>query len=383
MSQGAFFVEESKLDAGGYVFATYDYPADSFKVAQDKALQIASGQTIGYVPEDVGAYRGYFAMVNSVSYDEASRRGRCKIAFPERLFGHDIAGVLTVLFGKISFSPGIGLCDVDANQDYFRGLSSCRFGLPGLRRLCGQERPLLMGILKPGLGPDDRRLAQQLSDLFLAGVNLVKDDEVRVDVRLDDALRRLETVRSFKEKNNVKHGIYVLALNGPAFELRERAYRLQAAGADSFLICPFTYGLSVAQSLCQDPGIKVPIFMHPAFTGVMSYEKSGILPRVSLGTLMRWIGADAVLYPSPYGSISLPLVETQAIHHALTRDMGSMAIVASIPSAGIMPPFVEKIRQDFGRDVVVNAGTGMARTGATVGDGARAFLAEIKRVYEL
>ena len=55
---------------------------------------------------------------------------------------------------------------------------------------------------------------------------------------------------------------------------------------------------------------------------------------------------------------------------------------ASIPSAGIMPEFVEKIRKDFGVDVVVNAGTGMARTGGGVEDGAKAFLREIDAHYK-
>jgi 2,3-diketo-5-methylthiopentyl-1-phosphate enolase len=175
--------------------------------------------------------------------------------------------------------------------------------------------------------------------------------------------------------------MYVTHLTGPAFDLKSRALKLQAAGAQAFLFCPFTYGLSLLQSLCNDPEILLPIFAHPAFTGVMGQGPSSIAAEVTLGTLMRWAGCDAVLFPSPYGTIALPRSEALAVHAALIRPEGHMKISASVPSAGIMPEFVEKIRQDFGADVVVNAGTGMARTGGGVEDGAKAFLREIENHY--
>jgi ribulose 1,5-bisphosphate carboxylase large subunit-like protein len=56
-------------------------------------------------------------------------------------------------------------------------------------------------------------------------------------------------------------------------------------------------------------------------------------------------------------------------------------MAASVPSAGIMPEYVAQIKADFGADVVVNAGTGMARTGSGVEDGARAFIKEITTYF--
>jgi 2,3-diketo-5-methylthiopentyl-1-phosphate enolase len=113
----------------------------------------------------------------------------------------------------------------------------------------------------------------------------------------------------------------------------------------------------------------------------MGLGPSSIAPEVSLGTLMRWCGCDGVLFPSPYGTISLSKTEAQSVHAALIRKEGALKMVASVPSAGIMPEFVASIRNDFGSDVVVNAGTGMARTGAGVEDGAKAFLREIECHY--
>lgn len=383
MSFQALYSSESELakqssSVGGWVFATYTYPASDEASAEKMAVQIASGQTLGYMPKDFEIYASYIARIKEIDF---SASGRCKatIAFPGLLFGTDIAGLLTLLFGKISFAPGICLCGVTADSFYLNALRGPVFGWEGIRQKVHvtSKSPLLMAILKPGLGPNDQVLADQFGELVGAGVHLVKDDEVRVDVSVEDARRRLGLVL----KAGKGKGLYVTALNGLAFSLKDRALKLQSDGAQAFLVCPYTYGISVLQSLCDDPDIKVPIFAHPAFTGIMNSGSNGIHPGVSLGTLMRWAGADAVLYPSHYGSICLPKSDTQLIHNALLRGEGHLKASASVPSAGILPEFVAQIAKDFGHDVVVNAGTGMAKSGGGVAEGAKLFLSEIKRHY--
>lgn len=380
LSPEPLLIDEQQLDAlssktRGLVFARYSFPASNIEQAQKMAVQIASGQTIGYVPQPVDAYLLHMGRVRRFGLSEAGH-GQCEIAYPAHLFGSDMAGLLTILFGKISFAPGLHLSALSADERYLKTLTGPRVGLEGIRKKIGvsQGKPLLMAILKPGLGIDNYRLADNYAQLVQAGTHLVKDDEVRVDLTLDDAKKRLQAVLGAGKG----HGMYVMALNGPAFALRDRALALQSAGAQAFLVCPYTYGISVLQSLASDPEIKLPVFAHPAFTGIMSSSAHGIHPAVSLGTLMRWAGADAVLYPSPYGSIALPKKDCQDLHHELIKPASGLKTTASVPSAGIMPEFVEHIRHDFGADVVVNAGTGMARSGATIADGAKSFTAAMK-----
>lgn len=377
------FIERSDFSllsakTNGLVIARYSFPASQMDQVQKMAIQIASGQTLGFIPQDIESYLLHLGRICHVDLLNDGR-GVCEIAYPAHLFGTDIAGLLTILFGKISFAPGLHLDAVHGDERYLKQLPGPRFGLQGIRKAVAvpDGKPLLMAILKPGLGPDDRVLADNFAKLTNAGTHLVKDDEVRVDLTLDAAKKRLEAVLQAGKGR----GMYVMALNGPAFELRDRAIALQSAGAQAFLVCPYTYGISVLQSLASDPQITVPTFAHPAFTGIMSSSTHGIAPAVSLGTLMRWAGADGVLFPSPYGSIALPKNECQEIHQELIVPAGAMRASASIPSAGIMPEFVEQIRRDFGSEVVVNAGTGMARSGATIADGARAFIVAIDRHF--
>ncbi len=383
MSEAILFPSKEELTllshrVGGLVYATYSFPASDPGAAKKMAVQIASGQTLGYVPDNLGLYENFVGRVAAVSQRE--HRGQAEIAYPSSLFGTDMAGLLTVIFGKISFSPGMRLEAVNGDAIYLMRVKGPKFGLEGLRRRAGREganRPLLMAILKPGLGPSDEPIAEQFGRLVGAGTDLVKDDETRIDLTVDDALRRLEKVLAAGKGL----GTFVTHLTGPAFELRDRAMRLQKAGAQAFLFCPYTYGLSLLQSLCADPEILIPIFAHPAFTGIMGSGASAISPEVSLGTLLRWAGSDGVLFPSPYGTIALTKEDAYKVHSALIRPEGQLKMAASVPSAGIMPEYVAQIKADFGADVVVNAGTGMARTGSGVEDGARAFIKEITTYF--
>ncbi|MCX6115945.1 MAG: RuBisCO large subunit C-terminal-like domain-containing protein [Proteobacteria bacterium] len=363
----------------GFVFVTYSFPALDKEKARATAVQIASGQTLGYVPESLEQYKFHIARVVEVAPIEIDGRWSAVIAFPGHLFGPDISGILTVVFGKISFSPGIRLEMMTCDETYLGNLKGPKIGFSGIKNLLGvsDASPLLMAILKPGLGISDAKLAEHYTELVESGTHLVKDDEVRVDLKIEDALKRLEAILN----RSSGKGMYVMALNGPAFELRHRALTLQSAGAKAFLVCPYTYGVSVFQSLCSDNDIKVPIFAHPALTGALDALQSGIASRVTLGVLMRWAGADAVLFPSPYGSIALPVKECQAIHESLMSPLPRLLTTASVPSAGIMPHMVSQLKADFGSQIVVNAGTGMARSGNSLSEGVLKFKNEIKNNF--
>ena len=112
MSETILFPTKSELEAlgarvGGLVKACYTFPAKDEASTRKMAIQIATGQTIGFLPDDVETYSDHIGRVESV--EVVGDRGRVVIAFPAQLFGADLSGALTVLFGKISFAPGLCL----------------------------------------------------------------------------------------------------------------------------------------------------------------------------------------------------------------------------------------------------------------------------------
>ena len=74
---------------------------------------------------------------------------------------------------------------------------------------------------------------------------------------------------------------------------------------------------------------------------------------------MRAAGADLILFPSSYGTVALPHDEAQAIRHRLTCPMDKVPTALPGPSAGIHPGLTPNIIEDYGLDVVINAGGGV------------------------
>lgn len=355
------------------VYATYTYDASDGAKAEEFATQIASGQTLGFLPKD-SSWNEWLAKVVKLE-QVGDKQWTTVIAFPGKLFGQDIAGLVTVLFGKISFAPHIKLTELSCDAVYAKFWSGPRLGLSGIMQRCGVDKsPLLMAILKPGIGPAEK-ISDAFAELSGAGVHIVKDDEVCIDASIEQSKRRLELVLKRKKGKT----LYVQHLSGAS--IFENALALQKAGAEAFLFCPFTYGLEPLQRLCTSSEIKVPIFVHPAFTGPMTTGTNHVSPAVLLGTLMRWCGADAVLYPSPYGSIALPKNDALALHAALTSQSHSLTDCASVPSAGISVQHIAAIQKDFGDRVIINAGTGMAKGFENLHAGVQAFLKEMQRVF--
>lgn len=88
---------------------------------------------------------------------------------------------------------------------------------------------------------------------------------------------------------------------------------------------------------------------------------------------MRLAGADLVLFPSPYGSVTMPREENMAIQEQLITGRLPYKHSFPVPSAGIHPGLVPLILKDFGTEVIINAGGGIHGHPGGASAGGRAF----------
>ena len=115
---------------------------------------------------------------------------------------------------------------------------------------------------------------------------------------------------------------------------------------------------------------------HPALAGACcGSADTGISYAVILGSLMRLAGADIVLFPSN-------TQEAQAIKEALSWTMGTLSKSFPAPSGGIHPGLIPKMIQDYGRDVIINAGDLVYSHPAGARAGAKAFRQAISWVIQ-
>ncbi len=374
----------------GYCIASYrvyDEKADFHK----KAESIAVGLTVGSwtdLPEakkqEMQKHLGIVKSVQTVEDEpgqsSAGRYADIQIAYPEINFSRDIPALLVTVFGKLSMDGRIKLIDLSFSEKFLSAFPGPKFGIPGVRDLLGvHDRPLLMSIFKSVIGHDLAALKEQFLQQALGGVDLVKDDEILFENPLTPIEKRVEScldAARLAERESGQKLLYAANLTGPSGKLAEQAKKAIAAGANALLFNVLSYGYDLLHELSSDPDIRVPIAAHPALAGAFyPSPHHGISASVLLGKLMRLAGADLVLFPSPYGSVTMPRAENMAIKEMLsTADIqhayasgypqesaNATHLLPSfpVPSAGIHPGLVPLILADFGSDVVINAGGGI------------------------
>jgi 2,3-diketo-5-methylthiopentyl-1-phosphate enolase len=310
-----------------------------------------------------------------------------KISYPAANFSPDIPAILTTVFGKLSLDGEIKLVDLAFDKQLESRFPGPKYGIEGIRKILGvHDRPLVMSIFKGVLGKDLSFFEQQLYEQALGGVDLVKDDEILFDNPLTPFEDRVKTAKKVLQKIQERTGektLYAVNLTGRTSELRDKAKRAAELGANALLFNVLSYGPDVLQELAEDKEIPLPIMAHPALSGAIgSSSLYGIGYSVLLGKLLRYAGADLVLFPSPYGSVALERSEAISISEALTTDSIALQKAFPVPSAGIHPGLVPVLYKDFGIDSVINAGGGIHGHPDGAAGGARAFRQAIDAVVK-
>jgi 2,3-diketo-5-methylthiopentyl-1-phosphate enolase len=327
--------------------------------AERQAKVIALGQTVGTWDASFAhreaSFKTHMGAVIQVE-PQADGTAIATVQFPTENVEGDIASLLTMIFGKYSMAGPAKIVDVRLPEGYGQ---RAKFGISGMRSQLGvSDRPLVMAIFKPALGLSAADHAQILTEVAAAGLDIIKDDEILGNLASAPTLERLRACRPVLAETQQRTGkplLYAVNVTGKADQLLTQAKRLVEEGANALLLNVLSYGFSVLEALAQDPAITVPIFAHPALAGAWCGAPDyGFSYATLLGTLMAHGGADAVLYPSHYGSLPFSAAEEYQIRDAL-RDRN----VFPVPSAGIHPGIVPRAIADYGTDVILNAGTGI------------------------
>jgi len=354
------------------VIVTYRFPkgVDAHK----QAKIIAIGQTAGTWNanwENVReAFEKHMAHVREVrTLNDGS--SEAVIEFPDIDFEGDIAGLLTIIFGKYSLAMPVKVVDIKIPD---RIGTPYKFGLNGIRKLTGvYNRPFVMAIFKPALGLSPAQHAEILREVAFAGLDIIKDDEIMGDIPSAPVFRRLEECRKVMDELKRETGrnlLYAINLTGRVDVLLQRARDLVNAGANALMLNAFTYGFSVLEALAADSKVNVPIFVHPAFAGAMCIsENSGLSYKVAFADILSRCGADAVLYPSRHGNLPFTAADESAVREKLIASG-----ILPIPSAGIVESVLPEVLKEYGNDVALNAGTGIMDYNGGPAAGVKAFM---------
>lgn len=359
------------------------YVSDSNEFIEEKAEKMATGLTAKpwqEMPEaekqESFAYKGKVVSINAdPSYGEGSI---VTISFPVAYEVPDFPSILTTTYGRLSYEPNVKLLDLQFSNDLVERFPGPLYGIEGIRDLVEVEgRPLAMSVAKGAIGRSIDSFHEQMLAHSYGGIDIIQDDERLFEHNWTPYEQRvpagLAAIAEAAERTG-RTPLYVVNLTGKTFELKERAREAIGLGAPALMLNVYAYGIDVLQGLREDPEIDVPIFAHSSLTGMMTRSKQhGIASRLLLGKLLRMAGADAVLFPSPYGRIGINPEEAQRVKDQLTMTT-QMKRAFPIPSAGIDFQTIATVRQDFGEDVIINLGGSVHRYKGGVEAGGKAFI---------
>jgi 2,3-diketo-5-methylthiopentyl-1-phosphate enolase len=301
-----------------------------------------------------------------------------QIAYPAHNIGSQIPLLLATVYGECASGEAIRLLDLQLPETFVHAFRGPKFGLDGIRGLIGAEgRPLLFAIIKPAIGLSPTESAQVFYEAALGGADAVKDDELLVSTPWSTFADRahehgLAARRAFEETGH--RTLYFVNITDRPDRLLANAYRAVEAGATGLLVDHVTVGVSALSMLADDPAVNVPILGHLAFAGgLYAAPWTGVSSHLVLGKLPRLAGADAVIYPNPYGSLRSTRSKHLAIARSMTDPFFGIPRIAPVAGGGIHPGMVPVLLGDLGVDHAVAAGGAVHGHPMGVTAGARAI----------
>ncbi len=367
-----------------YIDATYlitsDKPFDIEKKAEEIAVNSIVGDFDKYpseLKEKLERYKGRIVDVYDFKDSESKKfKAVIKIGYPVILFNHDIPSILTIIFGKLSLERNIKLIDLDFHPAFLDHFQGPRYGINGVRDLLNvHHEPLLMTTFQTCFGLNTTEFSEYFYKQAVGGADFIKDDEIFFDDALSPFEERIEAcVKKAEEAEKItgRKTLYVANLTGRVDEMIEKARKGVRAGGKAFLINVLPYGFDILQRLSEE--VDAVFVAYPSFSGaVFQSENIGIEASILLGKLMRIAGADLVLFPSPYGNMSLTYHKIMEITDSLRENLDNIKPSFPVPSENINPTLVPDIFKEFGTNVVINAGHSVHKHPMGTTAGVKAF----------
>ena len=328
------------------------------------ALGIAYEQTVE-LPDDCISDLERDRVVAQIEELEAIADGRWRaiLSYTSDLIGGSLVQLLNLIYGNISLQRGIRLVEVEWPESMFESLPGPRFGIGGLRQLCGAEedRPLTCAVAKP-VGSSVDELAERCRQMTLGGVDLIKDDHSLADqwwAPFEERVGRCQA--AIREANREVGGstTYLPSLTVGGEAMVERVEYLRSIGCQGATVLPVYQGLETVRGLAANSGLA--LLGHPSGSGAFFCEDSGIVPEVFLGQIYRLAGCDVVNFPRAGGRFPFTEVQEGRLVRNLQAPLGPVRPSAPAPGGSVQVDTIGPWMERYGSDAVFVVGASLFR----------------------
>jgi ribulose-bisphosphate carboxylase large chain len=311
------------------------------------------------------------------------KTGMAAIALPKQGFEYsNLPQLLSVVEGNYngmtSATYGVRLEDLDLPDDYANSFMGPQIGNEGIKQLLGDH--ITVGtIVKPKTGLSVEDWAKTAYRSFLAGLDVVKDDEnltnqdyCKFEPRAQMVLEGIKKI----ESETGRKLVYVSNITaGDIDTMIHRAKFLKSHGGNCLMIDILAAGFSAVQTIRK----KFPdmilhghraghgdrtIFPEIMVNGKLLELRHGISMRV-IALFARLAGIDQLHIGAPEGKMEKSSKEPLENQEPLFRPLGSLKAVRPICSGGLKAPVMWKVSRKmnpkengFNQDIIYQAGGG-------------------------
>jgi ribulose-bisphosphate carboxylase large chain len=163
---------------------------------------------------------------------------------------------------------------------------------------------------------------------------------------------------------------------GTPERVRDQLRFARSAGVQAVMLSPMLLGMPSLAELVRHA--ELPIIAHPALAGVLRATEPALL-----GTLFRWYGADAVIFPHVGGRFSYSRDTCGALARALRVPHPQVKPALPVPAGGIHLERVPELIAFYGIDCMLLIGGSLYEAGDGLVDIARALVDRVAQVAEI
>ncbi|MCR4285049.1 MAG: type III ribulose-bisphosphate carboxylase [archaeon] len=300
-----------------------------------------------------------------------------KVAYPQDLFEFgSIPNILSSIAGNVfgmKCVKGLRLEDIKIPKDLLKSFPGPRYGIEGYRKILKvKDRPLVGTIVKPKLGLNTNDHAKVAYESWIGGCDLVKDDENLSSQKFNPfdkrATKTLEMRDKAQEETGEEKG-YLCNVTAESLKMLERADLIRDLGGKFVMHDILTAGFASLQTLRENT--KLGIHAHRAMHGALTENPDHGLSMLTIADFARLAGVDSLHIGTGIGKMRGGKVEVQEINEEmeqrivkktkdrLEQNWGDMRPVFSVCSGGIYPGHVPYLMQNFGKDIIIQAGGGI------------------------